>query len=69
MNFSHVHCSGHLVLTSKHNVHAQFSAFHRVKPGCLSKIDLLYLLDRSLGLSKGCTKCQGSKQGCIVKIL
>ncbi len=57
MHFSHVHCFGHLVLTSKHNVHAQFPAFHRVKPRCLSKIDMLYLLDISLVLCKGCTKC------------
>ncbi len=61
MNFSHVDCSGNLVLTSKHNVHTQFSAFPRVQPRCLSKIDWLYLLDICLHLSKGCTKCQGSK--------
>ncbi len=28
---------------------------------CLGKIDLLYLLDISFGLSKGCTKYQSSK--------
>ncbi len=35
--------------------------FPRVQTRCLSKIELLYLLDISLDLSKGCTKCQGSK--------
>ena len=42
-------------------MHAQFLSFHRGLTRCLSKIDLLNLLDISLGLSRGCRKCQGNK--------